>query len=180
MGKQFRGVHKYKGKWVARLEKLDGDSMYLGYFEFFEDAVKARLEAESRYGVRSIPGLVKEIPFRSVFIRTVYEEDTDTVWIVARDLLEAIGYSTSNIAAQTKDLPAQFTATINCNSHTKPYRGVTIEGALIMLSVMKTPVKHSMRKWLFSYLYPRTLQKVSDQLEVIRATLGALDERIAA
>lgn len=175
--KKFRGVRKHHGKWVVEIP-VSGKNKHIGCYNFHDDAVQARLDAEHKYGIQGITGIVKETPFKSTFVRTVYHEETDNIWIVAKDLLDALGYCVSNASRLVATVPPEFTGTINCNSHTKSYVGVTIEGALIMLHGMRTPLKTSMRKWLFSYLYPRTLQKVSDQLEVIRATVSALDESI--
>lgn len=45
-----RGVDFFKtvGKWRARISK-EGETYNLGYFDEFEDAVKARIEAEEKY-----------------------------------------------------------------------------------------------------------------------------------
>jgi len=45
----FRGVHQHEdGKWIARIG-FQNKRMYLGIFKTFEEAVKARLEAEDVY-----------------------------------------------------------------------------------------------------------------------------------
>src|SRR5574341_412449 len=48
--KQIRGIDWNKGKWRARI-KVDGVQLDLGRYSTFEEAVAARLCAESLYGV---------------------------------------------------------------------------------------------------------------------------------
>ena len=45
----FVGVNWYHGKWRVRI-RSDGEAKYLGSFENLSDAVKARLDAEEKYG----------------------------------------------------------------------------------------------------------------------------------
>lgn len=51
------GVNYIKacGKWQARI-RTDGDDKYLGIYENIEDAIKARKEAEIKYGFSNIQG----------------------------------------------------------------------------------------------------------------------------
>lgn len=42
------GIYDYRGRWMAMIVK-DGNRMFLGYYDNFEDAVKARKAAEEKY-----------------------------------------------------------------------------------------------------------------------------------
>lgn len=173
---KFRGVRKLGNKWRAEILLPDGTNKHLGYFNFFEDAVVAREEAEDIIGFNGITGAVKEVFFKLYPVRTVYCRETKSVWIVARDILDALGYNPKSITYYTRNIPRKFTGTVYCDNHTRSYVGITIEGALILLADLRTKEAAEFRKWILAYLYPRTECSLQEQVSYLKASIHALSD----
>lgn len=96
----------------------------------------------------------------------------------SRDISLVLDYSPDTASWFSKDVPAQFTGMVNVHSHTRTYRGVSLEGALILVSNLRknNAARETFKRWLLTYLYPRTCCVREEQSKMLKNLALAIED----